>query len=245
MYRFFENESNLKDDRIVMSEENSHHMKVLRIEENEKYEIVINGMVYVSKILEKYDEIFVSEILSKKEDDNESNININLYQGLPKQDKFEWIIQKTTELGISKIIPFESSRTIVKWDEKKQAKKLSRYTDIAKSASKQSKRSLIPMISECKRFNEVIEELSGKTTLVAYENNGLTLKEVLQEFRDLKKIEINIVIGAEGGFSSDEIAKFESINAKIVNLGNRILRTETASIALTAMIQYELGDINK
>ena len=240
MFRFFEQASSLQDNKIFLSEDNLKHINVLRIEEDEDIEIVIEGIVYLAKLYNNKGTTFAN-IISKKTDANESNIKINLYQAIPKSDKFEWIIQKSIELGINEIIPFESQRTIVKWDNKKEKKKLERYNEIAKSAAKQSKRSYIPNVKSLKSFNEVLEELKGKHIILAYENRGKSLKNILQ---NCQAEEINIIIGPEGGFSEDEVKNFENIEANIVNLGNRILRSETAAIALCAMIQYELGDIN-
>lgn len=241
MYRFFEDQSSVVNNQIILSKDNSHHIKVLRIKDDEKFEVVVDGVVYLVKLLENDKNNRTCVILSQKKDENESNIKINLYQGLAKSDKLEWIIQKCTELGINTITPFTSSRTIVKWDEKKEKKKLARYHDIAESAAKQSKRSIIPTVKESLTFNEMARDLEGKFVIVAYENRGYSLKEVLTK-NSLS--EVNIVIGPEGGFSEEEIEKLESISAHIVNLGNRILRTETAAMSLTAMIQYESGDIN-
>ncbi len=240
MFRFFEEESSLQENKIFLSDSNLKHISVLRIEEDEEFEIVIEGIVYLSK-LDKLDGVTIAKIISQKEDENESNIKINLYQGLPKSDKFEWIIQKSIELGVNEIIPFESKRTIVKWDSKKEKRKVERYNEIAQSAAKQSKRSYIPTVKRLLNFNEMLEDLKDKYTILAYENRGKSLKDILQNNQSK---EINIIIGPEGGFSEEEVSKFESIGANIVNLGNRILRTETAAIALVAMIQYELGDIN-
>lgn len=240
MFRFFEAETSLQEDKILLNKSNLKHIKVLRIEEDEEIEIVINGIVYLSKLIDLNGDK-IAEIISKKEDENESNIKINLYQGLPKSDKFEWIIQKSIELGVNEIIPFESERTIVKWDNKKEKKKLERYNEIAESAAKQSKRTYIPTVNRLLSFNEMLEELKDSYTILAYENRGNNIRGILQ--KDKPK-EINIIIGPEGGFSEEEVEKFESIGANIVNLGKRILRTETAAIALISMIQYELGDIN-
>lgn len=236
MHRFFE-ENPIIDDILVLKPENLKHIKVLRIQDDEVFEIVLNEKIYEAKMLD--DER--CKIISQKEINSESPIKIYMYQGLPKSDKLELIIQKATELGVSSVTPFTSSRTIVKWDNKKESKKLKRYEEIAESASKQSKRIVIPKINELISFNELINISKDRFTIVAYENRGITIKETIK----LNNTEeFNIIIGPEGGFSEDEILKLEDSGAYIVNLGNRILRTETAAIALVSMIQYEAGDIN-
>lgn len=241
MHRFFENSENLVNDTIIISKENINHINVLRIDENEEFEVVIDGVLYLVKIKEIDKNHAICGILSQKIDENESNITINLFQGLPKSDKLELIIQKVVELGVNSITPFESSRTIVKWDQKKETKKMSRYVEIIESASKQSKRSKIASMNGLLSFNQLVENIKENFTIVAYENRGISLKETIS--KNESSI-FNIVIGPEGGFSEDEIEKLENAGAHIVNLGNRILRTETAAIALSAMLQYEAGDIN-
>lgn len=241
MHRFFEDSSSIIGDKIYLNKNNSHHLSVLRITENEKFEVVIDGVVYNVSTIESDKNSVVCKIISKRNGENESNIKINLYQGLPKSDKLELIIQKCVELGVSSITPFISSRTIVKWDAKKEIKKLNRYNDISESASKQSKRTLIPKVNESLNFKEMLAILKDKFVILAYENRGESLKDILV---NLNTDEINIIIGPEGGLSEEEVGLFEEIDAKIINLGNRILRTETAAISLTAMVQYEIGDIN-
>lgn len=241
MHRFFENSENLVNDTIIISKENINHINVLRIDENEEFEVVIDGVLYLVKIKEIDKNHAICGILSQKIDENESNITINLFQGLPKSDKLELIIQKVVELGVNSITPFESSRTIVKWDQKKETKKMSRYVEIIESASKQSKRSKIASMNGLLSFNQLVENIKENFTIVAYENRGISLKETIS--KNESSI-FNIVVGPEGGFSEDEIEKLENAGAHIVNLGNRILRTETAAIALSAMLQYEAGDIN-
>lgn len=241
MHRFFEDSSSIIEYKIYLNKSNSHHLSVLRITEDEEFEVVIDGFIYTAKISERNNNLIVCTVLSKRIGDNESKIKINLYQGLPKSDKLELIVQKCTELGVNSITPFVSSRTIVKWDSKKEIKKISRYNDISESAAKQSKRTLIPRVNESLSFNKMLSILKDKFVILAYENRGESLKDVLL---NVKNDEINIIVGPEGGFSEDEIELFEGIEAKIINLGSRILRTETAAISLTAMVQYELGDIN-
>lgn len=242
MHRFFEDFSSLYENKIFLNKNNIKHFNVLRIQTEEEFEVVIDTIIYIVKPLEITKNEIICAILSQNNDNNESNLKINLYQGLPKSDKLELIIQKCTELGITKIIPFTSSRTVVKWDEKKEKKKINRYQEIAESAAKQSKRAIIPEVALSVSFSQMLKDLENEYTIVAYENRGINLRDIL---KTIKQDEINIVIGPEGGFSESEIKSLEDINAKIVNLGDRILRTETAAIALTAMIQYEIGDINK
>lgn len=243
MYRFFEQENALKSDSLYLNSENTHHiLNVLRMREDELFEVVIDKKVYLGNFTKKEGESLVVNVKDIYEDTNESKIKIHLYQGLPKSDKLELIIQKCIELGVSEITPFTSSRTIVKWDVKKESKKIKRYEDIAEAAAKQSKRGYIPKINGVIDFGMLIEQIKDNVSILAYENRGNSLRNVL---RDEASKNINIIIGPEGGFSEQEVESLAENGAKVVHLGNRILRTETAAIALVAMIQYEIGDVNE
>lgn len=240
MYRFFEKIESLSSDKIYLSEKNTRHINVIRINSDEIFEIVIDDEIFDVQIDEFSKKNIVCKVLTKrKEEDNK--LKINLYQGLPKSDKLELIIQKATELGISKIIPFISSRSVVKWDSKKESKKIERYSEIAQSASEQSKRITIPIIKESINFDELCESIKNQNTILAYENYGENLSSCL----DVSMDTVNIIIGPEGGFSEEEVLKLKSFGAKVVNLGKRILRTETAAIVLVGLVQYEIGDIDE
>lgn len=247
MYRFFEDINSLDEKKIILSKENAHHMiSVLRMDEKENFEVVIDKKVYLCNLSSLDKQNATALIKDSYDDKNESNLKINLYQGLPKSDKLDLIVQKAVELGVSKIIPFESSRTVVKWDSKKEEKKIKRLEEIAHAAAKQAKRSVVPEIKKSISFKNLVNEMENGLSVIAYENRGKTLKEVLTEYkRDEENKEVNIVIGPEGGFSEEEVRAIEEKGAFSVHLGNRILRTETAAIALMAMIQYEIGDINE
>ena len=242
MFRFFEEASSLLDGKINISKENAHHIsKVLRIKEDEDFEVLIDRKVYLVNICQKENNALQAKIKDVYMDDNESSLHIHLYQALPKSDKYEWIIQKTIELGVQEITPFNSERTIVKWDTKKEERKRKRFEDIALAAAKQAKRSFVPKVHPLIKFNELLNEIDDKT-VVAYEGGGQSLKTTLNQ---LKAKEVKLVIGPEGGFAEEEIEQFKDRGAKIVHLGKRIMRTETAAMALLAMVQYEIGDINE
>ena len=166
-------------------------------------------------------------------------INITLYQGLPKADKLEFIIEKSTELGVSKIVPVEMRFSIAKV--KNEEKKIVRWNKIAESAAKQSKRNVIPLIEQTIKFNEMIKELEQyDLILVAYENESKqTLKNVLAKVQKDKIKNVALIIGPEGGVDSKEIDLLIQSGAECISLGKRILRTETAPLALLSMLVYE------
>ena len=151
----------------------------------------------------------------------------------------ELIIQKTTEIGVKKIIPVAMERSIVKLNEKDGKKKIERWQKIAEVAAKQSKRDIIPKIEDIIKISDLCSEIKAyELFIVAYENEEeITLKQVLQENRGTRKI--GVLIGPEGGIDEKEIEKLVQNGAKTISLGKRILRTETAPITIASNIVYE------
>lgn len=245
MNRFYVNTNDIFEDEIIIKNDDVKHIKnVLRLDiddeiivcdgKNNDYKVVIKSIdknSVVCKIIEKFD------------NKSESNLKITLYQGLPKSSKMDLIIQKATELGVSEIVPIITDRTIVKIkDSDKENKKIDRWSKIALEASKQCKRGIVPDIKEIMSFEAMISKLNNeKNIIVPYENEeNITMKKVLSEVDDNN---ISIVIGPEGGFEDNEIKKLLDINSKIVTLGPRILRTETAGFTAITITMYELGDL--
>ncbi len=177
--------------------------------------------------------------------DSELPIEIFLYQGFPKGDKMEFIVQKAVELGVHEIIPVSTKRTIVKLDSKKEAKKIERYNSIALSAAKQANRGKIPVVRNVMSFSEAITDLQKKDIgLIPYE-----LAEGMNETRAIidsvkGRTSIGIFIGPEGGFDSSEIEKAREAGVLPITLGKRILRTETAGIAVLSILMYVLENGN-
>lgn len=245
MHRFFVDRENIDDGKIQIDRADVKHIKnALRLEVGGEIEVCDKmGTDYRCKISEiEKDEVFC-EILETYKSKGESEIGITLFQGLPKSTKMELIVQKSTELGVKRIVPVEMERCVAKiTDKKKEAKKIERWSKIAEEAAKQSKRGIIPEISEAMSFKELIDHLQDEEmVIVPYESeDDLGLKIVLKDSTSKK---INIVIGPEGGFDESEIVALKEINSHIVTLGPRILRTETAGFTTSALILYELGDL--
>lgn len=245
MHRFFVDRENINESVIEIDGEDVKHIKnVLRLEIDEEIEICDKlGTDYKCKIIETSKESVKCEILETYKSKSESEIEIVLFQGLPKSTKMELIVQKSTELGVKKIVPLVTSRSIVKInDRKKEDKKIERWTKIAEEAAKQSKRGVIPKISSIMTFSEMLENLDDEEmVIVPYESEeNIGIKSVLKNCKHKK---INIIIGPEGGFAEGEIELLKEINSHIVTLGPRILRTETAGFTTTAVVLYELGDL--
>ena len=171
-------------------------------------------------------------------------MNITLFQGIPKFDKMELIIQKNTEVGVKKIVPVLMERTVVKLDEKTINKKIERWQKISEVAAKQSMRDIIPEVENVIKLKD-IEKQNYDIVLVAYENEDKNmLKSELIKLKNEKmnKYNIAIVIGPEGGIAEKEIEILKNMGAVFVSLGKRILRTETAGIVMSGNIIYELED---
>lgn len=227
-----------------MGQDALHIRNALRMKIHEEIEVVDPQKQMICRIEKIEKDSIRASVIKEFKIIGESPIKISLFQGIPKGDKIDFIIQKSTEMGVYEITCFESSRTVVKINTQREEKKLLRWRTIAREASMQSKRGIIPQIHKTISFKELVGMAQKSPTLVAYENASThDLKASLQLHQNVEAM--NIVIGPEGGFSSEEIEQLEKAGAEIIGLGPRVLRTETAGLALVAMIQYELGDINR
>ncbi len=253
MSKFFVKTEQIKNNNIIINGDDVNHIiNVLRMKKGDKIQVCNQetGDNYNAQITQYTKDEVDCEIIERINKTTESNVNITLFQGLPKFEKMELIIQKNTEVGVKRIVPVIMERTVVKIDEKVASKKLERWQKIAEIAAKQSMRDIIPNIDNITKLKE-IDTTEYDVVLVAYENEEHNkLKDELQKLS--KKIEgtnsnnneenfnIAIVIGPEGGISEKEIELLAEKNAKFVSLGRRILRTETAGLVMTGNILYEL-----
>lgn len=247
MQKFFVDESQIEDDKIkIIGEDVKHIANVLRMQIGEQFLVGNNSTLetFLTEISHIEKDKVVVNIVEKMETQTESNVEIDLYQGLPKADKMELIIQKTTEIGVSKIIPVDMVRCIVKLDDKDAKKKIERWQKVAEGAAKQSKRGKIPKVENKIKLKDLKSKVNDYDIfLVAYEGeNKNSLKEQLRMLNKNEKYKIGILIGPEGGIDKEEIEMLKGENVKIVTLGKRILRTETAPIVVVSNIIYELED---
>lgn len=249
MSKFFVKQEQIKNNIInVTGEDVNHIANVLRMKKDDELQLCNQetGENYLATIVNISKISVECEIKEKLETSTESNVHITLFQGIPKFEKMELIIQKNTEVGVKNITPVIMERTVVKLDEKIAQKKLERWQKIAEMASKQSMRDIIPTISNIMKIKD-IDETKFDAILVAYENeDNNMLKTELNKLRVSKKLNnefnIAIVIGPEGGISEKEIENLRKKGAKFVSLGKRILRTETAGIVMAGNIMYELDE---
>lgn len=243
MYHFFVCPDAITDTEITVTGTDVNHIKnVLRMRCGEKFVANDgNGASYCCEISEIYDDRIVAKILEGQLSGTELPVRLVLFQGLPKADKMELIIQKAVELGADEIVPVEMTRCVVKLDEKKKKSKLQRWQSISESAAKQSGRTVIPEIQDCMSYKNALEYAkSFDVILVPYEcaDSMMKMKEKLEKIE--AGMTVGIFIGPEGGFEKDEIEKAVSAGGEIVSLGKRILRTETASIAALSICMFSI-----
>ena len=241
MYQFFVEDAQISNGIVTNENEDVKHIKnVLRLKCGEKVRISSNsGENYFGEIDTLADRMVLVRILEEHAANTELPNKIYLFQGLPKSDKLEFIIQKAVELGACEIIPVAMKNCVVKLDEKKASAKQTRWQEIAKSAAKQSKRSIIPTVRKPLSYREALEAAAAlDVRLVPYENErGMAAtKEAVEAVRPGQGN--GIFIGPEGGFAEDEIALAKERGMQLVSLGRRILRTETAGLAMLSILMY-------
>lgn len=246
MYQFFVEPAQIRGREIRITGGDVNHIRnVLRMKPGEELAVVngVDGREYRCGIVSLEEAEVVCELRFIKEDGLELPSRVHLFQGLPKGDKMEWIIQKTVELGVYEIIPVAMKRCVVKLDEKKAAARRQRWQAIAEAAAGQSKRRIIPQVAEVMDFDRALHAASGMDVrLMPYE-----LAEGME--RTKKAIEgllpgqdIAVFIGPEGGFDQAEAEKAAACGVEPITLGRRILRTETAGLTVMSWIMYRLEE---
>ncbi|GMO02360.1 16S rRNA (uracil(1498)-N(3))-methyltransferase [Lachnoanaerobaculum sp. JCM 36186] len=244
MYHFFVSEEQINgENAYIEGSDVNHIVNVLRMKPEEELLISVKGdWDYLCKIVDIETDRVNLKVLESMEQ-RELPVNITLLQGIPKSDKLEMIIQKAVELGVNEIIPVKTKRVVVKIDEKKADAKVSRWNAIAESAAKQSKRSIIPKVYEPMSIDnalEIVKDFGVK--LIPYENaDGIDKTRKILDGMDKTK-DIVVFIGPEGGFEEAEVERIKNSGFEVITLGKRILRTETAGLALLSNIMIRLED---
>ncbi len=247
MPKFFVNQNQIENNNIYIKGQDVKHIKtVLRCKIDEEIEICNKETLenYICIIKELKEEYIKCKIKDRIEQASEPKTKVTIFQGLPKADKMELIIQKSVELGVYEIVPVQMERCIVKLNSKDEVKKIQRWQKIAEVAAKQSGRNIIPNVNNVKKISEICNLVSKyDILLVAYENEKEnTLKNEIKKLlkKEDKDLKIGIIIGPEGGISTKEIEMLNNSNIRSVTLGNRILRTETVALNVLSIIMYEL-----
>lgn len=245
MPRFFIRKDQIEifDDKKIINilGEDAHHIsRSLRMAQGEKITVCdMQKTVYECELREFENDRVRAVVVSESVSDTEPPCHVTLYQAIPKSDKLETIIQKSIECGVSEIVPFSSERCIAKIDKKDAPKKAERHNKIAESAAKQSGRGIIPAVKEAISFKEAIAQaVKSDLCIFCYEGDGTrSLKQILNENKSASNI--SVIIGAEGGFSQNEVEFAKANGANLAGLGKRILRCETAPTFALSCIIYE------
>ena len=247
MPKFFVTQTQLKNKKIFIEGQDVKHIKnVLRMKVGEHIDVCNVDVTqnYECEIEEINNENIICKIIKERENDSESKVKITIFQGLPKADKMELVIQKSVELGVYNIVPVAMKRCVVKLDSKDVRKKVERWQKISEVAAKQCGRDIIPKVSEVVKIDDICKMMdSYDKIIVAYENEkDNTLKNEIQKIRmlDKEEIKIGVLIGPEGGIDEKEIEVLKSAGGNIVTLGKRILRTETVALNVLSILLYEL-----
>ena len=246
MFQFFveSGQINESDKSVIIIGSDVNHIKnVLRMKIGEEIAVCngVDGKEYRCGIVALEEECVRCELRFVKEDGVELPAKVYLFQGLPKADKMELIIQKAVELGVYEVIPVAAKRCVVKLDDKKAKSKIARWQGIAEAAAKQSKRGIIPKVADVMTFGEAVQFAAGMDVkLIPYElAEGMDkTKEIMGNLQAGQSIAI--FIGPEGGFETTEVEKALSLGIEPITLGKRILRTETAGFTVLSWIMYQL-----
>lgn len=245
MYHFFAVHENIHDEYIDITGSDVNHLKnVIRLGVGDTVLISSGDNVdYTCRLSQISDDYVRADIVSKDETGRELPVKVYLFQGLPKSDKMELIIQKMTELGCFEIVPVAMKRSVVKLDDKKSQSKVARWNAVSESAAKQSKRSIIPEVGRVMSFKEALDYAQDiDVRLLPYE-----CAEGMEHTRSLVNgiqpgSSVGIFIGPEGGFDVDELELAKSRGWDVITLGKRILRTETAGMMLMSVIMYMMEE---
>ena len=245
MHRFFAEPGQIGEKEIVITGADVNHIRnVLRMRADEEVLIADGqGAEYRCKLTDLGENEVRAQILWKLDGNAELASAVTLFQGLPKSDKMDLIVQKCVELGVARIVPVSTKRAVVKLDAKKEQTRLKRWNTISESAAKQSGRGVIPEVSGVMSFEKALEEAKKlDVLLIPYERaeNMAETRRVMGSIQPGQSV--GIFIGPEGGFEESEVEEAVAAGAQAITLGKRILRTETAGLAVMAMLGYLLEE---
>ncbi len=246
MSRYFVNNSQIQDNRItIIGEDFQHLKKVLRVQRGDIITVCCDQFDYKAEIDDIKSDSIISDIIDKYANLTEPEIKITLFQGLPKSDKMELIVQKSVELGVYEIIPVITERCITKINTDKDAQnKAERWQKIALEAAKQCNRGIIPKVGNPIKFRDAVKQAENMDlSIIPYEKeSSVNFKDIASGLNKIRSA--SVFIGPEGGFSEQEIQQADSSGVKKITLGPRILRTETAGLVAVSIMMYELGDVS-
>ena len=246
MYQFFVEPHQIQGNQIIIEGNDVNHIKnVLRMKPGEELAVSngLDGKEYRCGIVALEEDRILCELRFVKEDGVELSSQVYLFQGLPKADKMEMIIQKCVELGVHAVVPVATKRCVVKLDDKKAKSKISRWQGIAEAAAKQSKRRIVPGVMDVMSFKQALQFVKDfEVKVIPYElaEDISKTREIIGALQPGQKIAV--FIGPEGGFEEAEIKEALESGVVPITLGKRILRTETAGLTIMSWIMYQLED---
>lgn len=245
MTRFFIPSSQINGNQVVLEGSDHHHLlNVLRKKVNDQI-IVLDGkgQEFLVRITELSPLKAVGEIVELIDKPTEPRVRITLVQSLPKADKFEYILQKNTELGVARFQPIISERSTIRINEESRMKKWERWYKIIKEAAEQSGRKVIPELDMVQNWKDALPQLRSGLVLIPWEGEKTRSLKAVLEAEKVVPEEISLIIGSEGGFSLEEVKEAQVRGAIPVTLGPRILRTETAGLVAATAILYHYGEL--
>jgi 16S rRNA (uracil1498-N3)-methyltransferase len=243
MHRFFVPPENLLGDRVILPADIAHQIRnVLRLRAGSAIVVLDNSGAEYEVLLRQVDkQQVVGEAVAKRPSPNEPSVQLTLYQALMKRDKFEWVLQKGTEIGVSQFVPLVTQRSLVQDIDIKEGK-LYRWQKIITEAAEQSRRGRIPTFQPPQTLGQALAGNPSQLGLIAWEEaEALTLRKALAGLE--RPSHISLFIGPEGGFAREEIEAAQAAGLLPITLGKRILRAETAALVASALVLHELDEI--
>ena len=241
MANFYIEKSDITENTAVITGEEAQHIsRVLRMKKGDCVTLCDGeGMFYEAVLSDFSDKSVVAEITSSRRAETEPEVQLTIFQGVPKNPKLETIVQKLTEIGAVRIVPVDTKRAVAKLD---KSAKVDRLRKIAREAAKQSKRGIVPEVTDAMSFKNAVKMASeADLSIIAYEEEVETSLKTALSGKSPKTV--SVMIGPEGGFEKDEVALAKENGLVSVTLGKRILRTETAPLTIASAILYELGEM--
>ncbi|MBR0413711.1 MAG: 16S rRNA (uracil(1498)-N(3))-methyltransferase [Clostridia bacterium] len=240
MPKFFVNEP-IEECTVLSGETAAHIAKSLRMKPGEEV-VLCDGKGYdYACVIESVSKSQVElKLAFKTPSESEPAVRVEIFQGLPKGDKMAEVVRKCTELGVSAFHPVVMQRSVMKLDQKSAEKKVARLKKIAAEAAGQARRGIVPEVYAVEPYEKALEKNTCEKTILFYENGGRPLKEILEVYSAQQVESLALIIGPEGGFESAEVDFAKAHGAEVATLGKRILRTETAPVAASANVFYEL-----
>lgn len=241
MTRFFVDR--VEGKRVVLGAEQSHHLiRVLRTRPGERFSVLADGVEYTCVLVAVEQGLAVAEVLCGSPARGEPPVRITLLQGLPKGDKMDTVVQKGTEIGVAEFVPVATSRSVVRLEPRKAQERVRRWQRIAVEAAQQCGRGAVPRVAPVVTWEEAVPQgCRADLAIVPWEEGGESLKRVLAAATGVRSVAI--FIGPEGGLTSEEVDLARRNGARVVSLGPRTLRTETAGLVSAATVLFALGDL--